>query len=59
MKPVKEPKDIDLIIKSEPWSEEDLADFRKLMQKIKQKNNLKKIKKKNLPKESRIEKPLK
>ena len=41
MKLAKEPKDVDFLIKSEPWTEKDLADFRRLMQKIKQKNQLK------------------
>ena len=38
MKLAKEPKDVDLIIKSEPWTEKDLADFRDLMRKIKREN---------------------
>lgn len=41
MKLKKEPKDVDFLIKSESWSEKDLADFRKLMQEIKRKNKLK------------------
>lgn len=35
---IKEPKNIDLSTKSEPWTEEELADFRKLMSDIKAKN---------------------
>lgn len=35
---IKEPKSIDLSTKSEPWTENELADFRKLMQEIKAKN---------------------
>lgn len=35
---IKEQKDIDLSTKSEPWTEQELADFRKLMQNIKAKN---------------------
>jgi len=35
---IKEPKNVDLSTKSEPWTEEELADFRKLMQDIKTKN---------------------
>lgn len=35
---IKEPKNIDLSTKSEPWTEKELADFRKLMQEIKAKN---------------------
>lgn len=38
MKLKKESKEVDLVIKSETWSEKDLADFRVLMQKIKQQN---------------------
>lgn len=35
---IKEPKNVDLSTKSEPWTEKELADFRKLMQEIKAKN---------------------
>ncbi len=35
---IKEPKHVDLSTKSEPWTESELADFRKLMQEIKDKN---------------------
>lgn len=28
---VKEPKGIDFVVKSEPWSDEELKEFRKLM----------------------------
>lgn len=35
---IKEPKNVDLSTKSEPWTENELADFRKLMQEIKAKN---------------------
>jgi len=35
---IKEPKNIDLSTKSEPWTEEELSDFRKIMQEIKTKN---------------------
>lgn len=41
---IKEPKNIDLSNKSEPWTEQELADFRKLMQKIKAKNSKRKEK---------------
>jgi len=34
---IKEPKNIDLSTKSEPWTEQELADFRKIMQDIKEK----------------------
>lgn len=34
----KEPKNIDFSTKSEPWTEKELTDFRKLMQDIKKKN---------------------
>ena len=32
---VKEPKGIDFVVKSEPWSGEELKEFRKLMKKQK------------------------
>lgn len=35
---IKEPKNVDLSTKSEPWTEQELADFRKIMQDIKDKN---------------------
>ena len=38
MTPIKEPKNIDFSKKSEPWTEKELSDFRKVMQKIKAKN---------------------
>ncbi len=34
---IKEPKNVDLSTKSEPWTEQELADFRKIMQHIKAK----------------------
>jgi hypothetical protein len=42
MKLAKEPKEVDFLIKSEPWSEKDTADFRLLIQEIKTKNKRKK-----------------
>jgi hypothetical protein len=42
MKLAKETKEIDFLIKSEPWEEKDLADFRRLMQEIKNKNKRRK-----------------
>ena len=36
---IREPKDVDFTVKSEPWTEEELADFRKLMEEIKRKKN--------------------
>jgi hypothetical protein len=35
---IKEPKNVDLSTKSEPWTEQELVDFRKIMQDIKDKN---------------------
>ena len=35
---IKEPKNVDFSTKSEPWSEEELSDFRQIMAEIKQKN---------------------
>lgn len=39
----KEAKHIDLSMKSEPWTEAELSDFRKLMQKIKAKTKKRKV----------------
>ncbi|HEY5462278.1 MAG TPA: hypothetical protein VIJ95_03405 [Hanamia sp.] len=38
MTPIKEPKNIDFSKKSEPWTEKELSEFRKIMQEIKTKN---------------------
>ena len=35
---IKEPKNINLSTKSEPWTEEELADFRKIMKALKEQN---------------------
>ncbi|WP_331146375.1 hypothetical protein [Hymenobacter sp.] len=35
---IKEPKNVNFSARSEAWSEEELADFRQLMQKLKAKN---------------------
>ncbi len=35
---IKEPKNVDFSTKSEPWTEEELSEFRKIMQAIKTKN---------------------
>lgn len=35
---IKEPKNIDMSTKSEPWTEQELADFREIMQGNKAKN---------------------
>ncbi len=35
---IREPKNADFSNKSEPWTEEELADFRKIMKAIKEKN---------------------
>ncbi|MBA3673541.1 MAG: hypothetical protein H0W75_01050 [Chitinophagaceae bacterium] len=35
---IKESKNVDLSTKSEPWTEAELSDFRKIMQEIKAKN---------------------
>lgn len=42
---IKEPKNVDLSTKSEPWTEQELTDFRKIMQKIKEKNSKKRKRK--------------
>ena len=38
MRLFKEPKNVDFSTKSEPWKEEDLAEFRILMNELKSKN---------------------
>ena len=40
---IKEPKNIDFTIQSEPWTEEELKEFRELMYKIKAKNSKNKL----------------
>jgi hypothetical protein len=35
---IKEPREVDLSTKSEPWTEQELSDFRKIMQGVKSKN---------------------
>ena len=42
MKLAKEPKEIDFVIKSETWTEKDLADFSLLIKEIKLKNKRRK-----------------
>jgi len=34
---IKEPKNVDFTVQSEPWTEEELKDFRKLMSELKAK----------------------
>jgi hypothetical protein len=41
---IREPKNIDFTVRSEPWTELELCDFRKLMNEIKAKNAKPKIK---------------
>ncbi len=36
---IKEPKDVDFSMKSQPWTEKELEDFRIVMRKIKSKRN--------------------
>jgi hypothetical protein len=40
---IKEPKNVDFTVQSEPWTEEELKDFRKLMNELKVKNAKKKL----------------
>ena len=42
---IKEPKNVDLSTKSEPWTEQELTDFRKIIQEIKEKNSKKRKRK--------------
>ena len=40
---IREPKNIDFTVQSEPWTKAELSDFRKLMAELKAKNAAKKI----------------
>lgn len=41
---IREPKNVDFTVQSEPWTEVELSDFRKLMNEIKAKNAKPKVK---------------
>ncbi|MEI6748445.1 MAG: hypothetical protein ACOYMF_00880 [Bacteroidales bacterium] len=40
---IKEPKNVDFTVQSEPWTEEELKDFRKLMSELKAKISKRKV----------------
>jgi len=40
---IKEPKNVDFTVQSEPWTEEELKDFRKLMRELKSKTSKTKV----------------
>ena len=40
---IKEPKNVDFTVQSEPWTEEELKDFRKLMNELKAKKANRKV----------------
>jgi hypothetical protein len=40
---IREPKNVDFTVQSQPWTDEELSDFRKLMAELKAKNAAKKI----------------
>ena len=40
---IKEPKNVDFSVQSEPWTEDELKDFRKLMIELKAKNAKRKL----------------
>ena len=40
---IKEPKNVDFTVQSEPWTEEELKDFRKLMSELKDKSARRKV----------------
>ena len=48
MELIKEPREIDFSTKSEPWTEKELVEFRKIMHGIKNKNAKKKERLSNL-----------
>lgn len=43
---IREPKNVDFTVQSQPWTAEELRDFRKLMAEIKAKNTAKKLSRK-------------
>lgn len=47
---IKEPKNIDLIINSKPWTEEELAEFRSIIKKRKEAKAKKNLKASKIPK---------
>jgi hypothetical protein len=49
---IREPKNVDFTVKSEPWTDQELRDFRKLMNEIKAKNSKPKVK--VLPKKKKV-----
>jgi hypothetical protein len=40
---IKEPKNVDFTVQSEPWTEEELTDFRKIMKEMKEINSKRKF----------------
>ena len=40
---IKEPKNVDFTVQSEPWTDEELKDFRKLMSELKPKTSKRKV----------------
>ena len=40
---IKEPRNVDFTVQSKPWTEEELKDFRKLMNELKAKTAKKKV----------------
>jgi hypothetical protein len=40
---IKEPKNVDFTVQSEPWTEEELKDFRKIMGELKARNIQRKV----------------
>lgn len=41
---IKEPKNVDFTFQSQPWTEEELKDFRKLMNELREKSMKRKVK---------------
>ena len=39
---IREPKNVDFTVQSQPWTKEELFDFRKLMTELKAKNSVRK-----------------
>lgn len=44
---IKEPKNVDFVVNSKPWTDKELIDFRKIMNELKAKTRKKTIRKKS------------
>ena len=51
---IREPKNVDFTVQSKPWTETELQDFRKLMTKLKAKNESRKLRKNTAKKKATL-----